>query len=535
MVSSSEHSNILDTKPDLELDKMPVEIERIGIVDLGSNSVRFVVFEIFGGAFFPIYNEKVLAGLGRDLFTTGKLNPKGVELALQALMRFQALAKAQHLPPLLIAATAALRDASDAGEFIDRAYALTGIKITPIEGAEEARLSALGVVALEPRAKGIAADLGGASLELIGIDDKKISTGISYKLGPFSMNAAPENKKGEAFDVPHLRREVLKSLATQDMTFALPDATGGKVLYLIGGAWRNLALIHQAREKHPLRIMQSFQLSVPDVQGLAQWAYGEGRETLLSWRGISSRRADTLPYSGLLLDILIKKLRPAHIVFAPAGLREGMVYNHLSAPSQARNAFLDACRAMAFPYSNSLSFGPLLFEFLLPIMSVLPSYFEPANEARLRKAACLLIGIGQGKHPDHRADIVFDNVLYGPFPELNHEERTYLALMLYSAYTGRNRTPNDAAIDMYLPFDAQKSARAFGLAIRLGTVISARSVDILKYFSLNPNPDKPQEIVLSVEAGQDALLTEIASIRLKKLGQKAGLDTQVVSPYSRDG
>ncbi|MGL4280840.1 MAG: exopolyphosphatase, partial [Albidovulum sp.] len=120
-------------------------LDRIGVVDVGSNSVRMVVFD--GAARSPayFYNEKVMAGLGQGLAETGRLNPKGRERALAALKRFAALAKGMSLPPLPCVATAAVREAADGPEFQAQVERETGLKLWVIDGQEEARLSAQGV------------------------------------------------------------------------------------------------------------------------------------------------------------------------------------------------------------------------------------------------------------------------------------------------------------------------------------------------------------------------------------------------------
>ena len=121
-------------------------LERVGVVDVGSNSVRMVVFD--GAARSPayFYNEKILAGLGKGLAQTGRLNPEGRVRALAALRRFAALADGMDLPPLTCVATAAAREAADGPDFVREVERETGLKLLVIDGAEEARLSAQGVL-----------------------------------------------------------------------------------------------------------------------------------------------------------------------------------------------------------------------------------------------------------------------------------------------------------------------------------------------------------------------------------------------------
>lgn len=475
---------------------------RIATIDIGSNSVRFMIYELYGAAFTPVYNEKVLAGLGRDLKRTGNLHVEGAEQAFTALQRFKILIDAQNLDEVLIAATAALRDANDAQDFITRVRDEIGFDIKPLSGEQEAIMSAMGVITGDARAHGIAADLGGASLELIEIEDTKTRGGVTYPLGPFSMFEG-------GFDPDVLRNTILAHLDKG------PEQKTGQDLYLIGGAWRNLSLIHQKRTGYPLRVAHNYQLNVDAARAMANWAYNEdGIAEIMQWRGLSARRADTLPYSGLLLSVLLDVLKPNRIVIAPGGLREGLVYNAFTPALKARPALFDACNALAKGRQQSVNFGVPLFEFLSPLDAVLPRCFHADNENRLRKAACLLAGIGKGLHPDHKARMVFRMVLYAPLPNLTHKERAYLALILFGSYTSKKTTPNDAALEYLLPVEAQNSARLYGDAIRIGVEVSGRSRSVLRQCSLEVNT---QSGALKLASDAEALLTQKSQARLLRL------------------
>jgi len=214
--------------------------KRLGVLDIGSNSVRLVIYEFFGAHFSPVYNEKILAGLGRDLRKTGELSPEGKAMTLDGLRRFKTIAESQGLGTLLIGATAALRVATDAPDFITQVKAETGLDITPISGEDEARLTAMGLIAAQPRAKGLAADLGGASLELIHVSGGAADEGISLPLGPFDVIG--QNISDPAiFTAPDITIRIKTALDGAGL-----NAFKGETLYLIGGAWRNLATIHQA-------------------------------------------------------------------------------------------------------------------------------------------------------------------------------------------------------------------------------------------------------------------------------------------------
>jgi len=492
----------------------PLKHNRMGVLDIGSNTVRFVIYELFGAHFSSVYTEKVLAGLGRELRDTGNLSVKGKALAFDSLRRFKAIADAQGLEPLLIGATAALRVANDAADFIEQVKDATGLDITPISGIEEARLTAMGLLAADPRAQGLAADLGGASLEFVHVQSAEVAEGVSFKLGPFEiLGSDPASAKN--FTDKDIKARVERELTKLDFS-----KFEGQALHLIGGAWRNLAAIHQKRIDYPMRTLQSYRLSPEDAQDLAIWAYGEGREEILGWSGISARRLETLPYSGYLLNMIIARMKPSGVIISTTGLREGLVYDAMDPGLRTRDSLLDGCRDLARGNLQAVHFAQPLYKFLESAAEHFPKFFDSETENRLRKAACHLAGIGKGLHPDYRARLVFDDVLYAPLAGLTHQERAYLALILFSSFTGKSRPKNGAAVEALLSEEARLYARTYGAAMRLAIVATGRSADLFETFELSVDDGV---LNLSVVPSKTALLSDRVIYRLEKLAQLSGL------------
>ncbi len=502
---------------------------KFGALDIGSNSVRLVIYDVYGSSFVSIYNEKIHAGLGRDLRRTGRLSVSGKAETKAALARFAIICAAQGVEKVLIGATAAMREAEDAAEFIAEIKQATGFDLSPVSGADEARLSAMGLLAAMPRAKGLAADLGGASLELIRVNDSaldqdsELGQGETFPLGPFHMLGATAlsghmlgatERSGTQFNPEKLRAQITQIL---DVKSAPNTIETGDTLYLIGGAWRNLAAIHHAKIEYPLRTMQGYTLSPDAALELAEWAAGEGRKTVIDWPGLSPRRAETLPYSAVLLSVLIERLSPARIVISTTGLREGLLYDALPASIRARDALLDGCRDLAFgTIQGGGSFAEPLYNFLEPASAHFPTSFSPNSETRLRRAACILAGIGKGLDPSYRAQLVFEDVLYAPLSGLTHKERAYLALIVFRSYTGKTKTPNAAAVQLLLSKREQAAASIYGLAIRMAVVASGRSAKLLEHFTLTI---KDETASMTLDPAYKALHGGRLSHRLTKLGE----------------
>lgn len=488
----------------------PAKENLVAVIDIGSNSVRLVFFSVFGNASTPVYNEKVFAGLGKDLYKTGKLSPEGMKTTLLTLKRFKLLVETQNPEKILIAATAALRDASDADLFITCVEQEIGFSIAPLSGSQEAHYSALGVVAGDQRAHGVAADLGGASLELTQIAHGKPLTGKTYPLGPFSVY-------DDIFD-PNTCRVFIENHLNVDF----PDSPN---LYLIGGAWRNLALIHQIRNQYPLRIAHNYQLTPSQTRALALWTYKDGMKVVSKWPGVNRRRAETLPYSGVLLDVMLEKIDPEKVLIAPGGLREGLLLASTDTRMRKVPPLLDACRHLALGSEQGVNFGQPLYRFLKDFSKSFPGAFDPENENRLRAAGCVLVGIGKGLHPERRAELVFETVLYAPVPGLTHRERVYLALMVFASYTFKRSPPNRTAIDLLLSDEEQTRARAFGAAMRLGVALTGRAGDLLSKLSLRINDNC---LILSVKPEYENLISSRGRARLERLSELTGMSAEVM-------
>ncbi len=176
----------------------PATRREIAVIDVGSNSVRLVLYRVEGRSLTPILNEKTLAGLGRDLSRSGRLSAPGVEAALVVLKRFRAVLQALDVKVVRAVATAAVREASDGAAFVARVREETGLILRVLTGAEEARFSALGVLAGAPEAHGIVGDLGGSSLELVPVSGGEPGQGETMAVGPLALMGLTRNALADA-------------------------------------------------------------------------------------------------------------------------------------------------------------------------------------------------------------------------------------------------------------------------------------------------------------------------------------------------
>lgn len=477
----------------------------VAVIDVGSNSVRLVLYRLEGRAIWTVYNEKVLAGLGRDISTTGRLSPEGVKLALAALRRFAAVVEGVRPAAVLTAATAAVRDAEDGEEFRQRVAAETNLRVRVLSGEEEARYAALGVLAGAPDSEGVAADLGGASLELSRIGGGGVEGGLTLPLGPFALSAP------HGFDADHARALIAGHLAPMAAGYSAP------ILHAVGGGWRSLAQVHMAMIDHPLRIVHQYVMTAEQARETARLVAQQSPASLARAPGVSRRRVETLPYAALVLEGLLEHCGFERVEFSAWGLREGLLFESL-APSLVRaDPLLASCEAIGLRQGVSPGLPGALEGWLTGVMAALPVAFGEQRDGVLSAAACRLADVGARLHPDHRLELAFDQVLRAPAPGQTHAERAFLACTINARYGGSAETPAPDIIGRLLNDDQRLRARALGLAMRLGSDLSVRAPQILASTVLTLKGG-----VLRLKASADhadALLGEQTRRRAKALAE----------------
>ncbi len=437
------------------------------VIDIGSNSIRLVLYRIEGRAIWTVFNEKVLGGLGRDLPATGRLSVEGTRAAHAALKRFKAVLEALQPSAVFVAATAAVREAKDGAEFVRQVKAETGLTVNVLPGEEEARLSALGVAAGIPGADGVAGDLGGFSLELIRLTHGEPGEGATLPLGPFAL------ADGQPFNAEQIRKKAARRLA------GVSNGLAADTFYAIGGAWRNLALLHMRLTDYPLHIVQEYELSAKDALQASRFIATQSKGSLERIEGLSRKRAESLPHAAVVMEQLIERLGLKRVVISAWGLREGLLFDRLPREIQRLDPLVEGCAALGGRQGPAEVLGQALQDWIAPIFSQLEPVFGRRRDEILAASACRLADFGARLHPDHRADLVFDQVLRAPVPGMNHPERAFLACAVFARHTAANVTPGARTTGRLLSDAQLQRARALGAALRLGCDLSGRSPALL--------------------------------------------------------
>ena len=438
-----------------------VQTARVGVIDVGSNSVRLVVFD--GPVRAPSYffNEKVLCGLGSNLAETGRLSVLGRTRAMAAITRFALIAERMELDRVFGVATAAVREARDGSDFVEEVKLRAGLALKVASGAEEGRLAAQGVLMGMPNATGYVVDIGGSSLEMAQIGQGQIGPSVTSRLGPLAL-------------APLSRVDRRARLAEEIAALRTAQPGGVDHLYMVGGSWRALAAIDMVRRSYPLRVLQGYTMSQEDARETAKWIAGQDVATLKEVIASSSARLTLLPLASNVLGRLLDAFEPKQLVISAFGLREGTLYDCMDIATRLTDPLLVAARAQEQASARFPGLGQVLFDWLAPLVRHVSD-----AERRLIHAATLLHDVHWQAHPDIRRYFAFEAMCRANLAGLNHQGRLFIAAILAQRYkTGVQAVPQDVLALLTKP--ARDEAARLGRAIRLGAMLTGGSAGALQ-------------------------------------------------------
>jgi exopolyphosphatase/guanosine-5'-triphosphate,3'-diphosphate pyrophosphatase len=480
---------------------------RCGVVDLGSNSVRLVVYEGACRNPMAIFNEKAVLRLGRGLSATGRLNEEGMTQAFTVMHRYYAVARAMGAQPFEVLATAAVRDARNGPDFVAALkQRMPGVKISVLSGLEEAELSAEGVLCGIPTADGILADIGGGSLELVRLHSGTRGASHTLRLGVIRLIERSDNDPTRA-----------RAIAELDMQSVpwLSHAVGAD-LYLVGGAWRALARIHMAQTAYPLHMVHHYTISREEARDLAVLISTAGRRALERLPGMPRRRIDDLPFAAVVLRRLLRLTGVRRVVFSASGLREGWYMQRMPADIRAHDPLVSAASEMAMRLGRDPSLPPALLDWTQPLFS-----HEMPGAQRLREVACWMSDVGSHDHPEFRAEQSFLRVLRQPGIGLDHYARAYLALVTAMRYEVDADAEFLRPARLLLDVASANRAEVLGVALRLAYTLSAGTPDLLAGTSLSLQGG---QLVLRLQEDSGVFAGESVIRRLDRLAQALGLE-----------
>ena len=473
-------------------------IGRIGIIDVGSNSVRLVVFEGFSRSPSYFFNEKVLCGLGKGIYQSKKLNERGIDDAIKAIKRFVAITKKMKLTALVGVATAAVRNARDGNTFVQRVKDETNLELYVASGKEEAEFSANGVLLGWPDASGLVCDIGGGSLEVADLVNGSVGYCATSTLGTLRLSEF----QGSDAELDTFIKNAVKQLCL-GLKPSIPN------LYLVGGAFRVFAKLDIALSKYPLKVLHEYGVDTDQAIRTANWVLGNDVADLSKIVDSSTNRLILLPMAARVLIELIIAIQPKNIFFSSYGLREGILFYQMPDRIRKLDPLIEACRYEERSSARFPGFGEKLFEWIQPIFSNLT-----IDNLRLYRAACLLHDTTWKAHPDYRAEMSFETVTRANLGGINHQGRIFLALALMSRYK-KMRVSKDLEVPLRILGESRsEEAIILGRAMRLGAMVSGTSKVNLKKCKLFI---KHQILHLNLKKSGKDLAAGLVERRLKAL------------------
>jgi exopolyphosphatase / guanosine-5'-triphosphate,3'-diphosphate pyrophosphatase len=480
----------------------------LAVIDIGSNSVRLVIYEGLTRSPTPIFNEKTLCGLGREIHSTGLLPADAVEKALAALRRFRSLCEVVGVTRTWVVATAACRDAGNGAEFIAEAERICGAKVDILSGRREAELSALGVISGIHRPDGLVGDLGGGSLELVDVHASRLKRGVTLPLGGLALQDASDKSIKKAEKIVKSAFKGLPVLRHMQ----------GRTIYAVGGTWRALARLHMWQVGYPLHVTHGYSVPARETFEFTRLVHRIDTEMLSRIEVVSDARRPLLAYGALVLEHLVRMSKPERVVFSALGVREGLLYSLLKANEQRADPLLVAAGELNVLRSRSPAHGEELAVWTDRFMAS-SGLEETAEEKRLRRAACLLADIGWRAHPDYRGEQSLNIIAHANFIGIDHPGRAYLALAVFFRHVGLIDDELSPRLRELATTRMIDRARVLGAAMRVAYLVSAAMPGVLPRAPMKVERGR---LVLRLKDRLSTLAAERLFNRLRQLARLIG-------------
>lgn len=441
----------------------------VAVLDIGSNSVRLVVYERHARSLTALYNEKSACSLGRGLAQSGRIAYENIDRALTAIQRFALVCRLMKVGRTFVLATSAVREAANSASFVTAVEELMNAPVNVLSGEEEAHFAALGAISGMPDFAGLVGDLGGGSLELSMIRSGLDSTGETHGLGVIRIQDDSQNSPSKAQAVARQRLKRSELLTGQ-----------GGVFCAIGGTWRSLAKVHQILRGYPLHMVQHYSARAADILKLCEdiVAANAAGKPYPGAEVASSGRRDLVPYGAAVMIEVLRAGRFDSVVFSALGVREGYLYGLLDERERRLDPLIQAAEEMNVLRSRAPEHASDLVTFTSGLLHAL-GIVETAAESRLRTVACLLADIGWRGHPDYRGEQAVDMVAYGSMTGVDHPGRAFLAEVLAVRYMGlKQKSISQDVLALAGPTASQR-ARLLGAALRVAYPMSAAMPGVL--------------------------------------------------------
>ena len=474
-------------------------LKRIGIIDIGSNSIRLVVFDGPKRSPLYLYNEKVFFRLGLQSFGKKAFDNATLKAVSRIINRYVAICRNMEINKIIMFGTSALREASNSDVLVEVIRKNTNISVDVISGEKEAFYAAQGILLGFPNAEGIICDLGGNSVEFANICKRVVTECNSTLLGPLAINKL-ENK------IENMDRYIRKQL----LGAVNANTTKDKPFFLIGGSWRAIAKIHMQRTQYPLKIIQGYKVKSKKIKKTLEFIQDSSFITKYDEINISADRLELLPLSARLLEIIIDELQIKTLTFSSFGVREGFLYHNLSEAEKKKDPLIEAAKFFEKKETRFPNMSKHTFKWISPLYENLPR-----KTKRVILAATKLHDIAWIAHPDYKTEMCLELVTRSNISGLSHKERVFLAMILLFRHKAKPEKVFNSKLFKIVSKKKRKIALVIGKGLKLAsTFFGEKSLFDKIDFRL-----KAHEVELCFQSKIDFVNGEVVERRIQELNK----------------
>ena len=474
-------------------------LKRIGIIDIGSNSIRLVVFDGPKRSPLYLYNEKVFFRLGLQSFGGKAFGSNTLEAVSHIIKRYVAICRNMEISKIIMFGTSALREASNSNVLVESIREKTNVDVDIISGEKEAFYAAQGILLGFPNAEGVICDLGGNSVEFANIRKNVVTKCNSVLLGPLTIKNLGEKCKN--LD-DHMKNQLAK----------LTNFNGvkNKSIFLIGGSWRAIAKIHMQRIKYPLKIIQGYKVESKKLKTTLEFIQGSSFFTKSDEMNISLGRLELLPQAARLLEIIIDEFQIKVLTFSSFGVREGLIYEHLSEAEKKRDPLIEAAKFFEKKETRFPKMSKHTFNWISPLYENLPP-----KTKRVILAATKLHDIAWIAHPDYKTEMCLEIVTRSNISGISHKERVFLAMILLFRHKAKPEKIFNSKLFRIVPKKKRKIALVIGKGLRLASTFFGEK-SLLNKIELRL---RANEVDLRFQSKMDSINGEIVEKRIQELNK----------------
>ncbi|MBR2334411.1 MAG: Ppx/GppA family phosphatase [Clostridia bacterium] len=302
-------------------------MEKIAIIDLGSNSARLVLVNILEGGHFVVFDElKESVRLGQDMDWDGFIKPQRIAQTIKTLTMFRRLCDANHVDKIFAYATAAVRRAKNQKSFLDEVAMTCGIKIKVLTVEEQAMLVYQGVINSMDVPKGLIMEMGGGSTNLIYYNRKNL---IHYDTLPFGSVTITDLFKNDGSEPEERARKIEEFIGEHlDKIPWLSQVDPDTHVVGVGGAFRNLGRISRLMKKYPFRMTHNYEVPMDEFEKIYATIRKLDLDSTMKIKGLSSGRADIFPSALAVMKAVFSRFNFDKVTISGCGLREGAMFRY---------------------------------------------------------------------------------------------------------------------------------------------------------------------------------------------------------------